>query len=82
MNDASDERCKLVMSLEALLYVLLLHEVVKGLHGVDNVCHIVEWVFFEIARLNLFCEIDQVLKFDVIEFEKVELLENLVADKL
>jgi len=60
VDDAGNERCELVMSLKTLLNILLLIKIVQGLHWVDNVCHIVEWVFFEIARLNLFGEIDQV----------------------
>ena len=70
------------MFLQAFDDIAVDHEVVHALDAVEDVCHAVIRVLFEVAHLNLACNRGQVLQGYVENVEEVMVLEDLEGEEL
>ena len=82
VDAARDEHSQRVVLLQILLHISRFQHKVQPLHRVQHVDYVVVRVVLEVTRLNFTREVDQVFKFDVVDFEEVVLLEQLVSHVL
>ena len=82
VNKASDHHTKHVVPLDVLVNVSIAHDEVHTLQAVQDVRDTVIRIVLEVAHLQLTCEVDQVVLWDVIEVKEVVVLEDLECQEL